>query len=244
MKITGLAIQGIGPYENKAVFKIKPGISVIYGLNRTSGKQSKNSNWVGKSLLFSTISEVLYEQPIVGSKQDRVTKGLQQIILQDNNDKYLISKKNNKYIIKKNGKDLDFVTNKKGPKDFLESIWPLTLEEYETFIHIDSRVAHPLVMGSTAVRKDFFTKFFGLDKVDAERKIYLAELNKLDSVKESYNTLLSTYNLIKKDAILDEALEELKSKVEELKEKQSSMKATMLEMQERQRLVDLANTLT
>lgn len=243
MKITGLALQGVGPYEDKAIFKIQPGISVIYGLNRTSGKKSKNSNWVGKSLLFSTISEVLYEQPIVGSKQDRITKGLQQIILQDDKDKYLISKKNNKYIIKKNGEDLDFVTNKKGPKEFLESIWSLTLEEYETFVHIDSRVPHPLVMGSTAVRKDFFTKFFGLDKVDAERKIYLAELSKLDSVKESYNTLLSTYKLIKKDAILGNELEDLESKVNKLKEKQASMKKSMLEMQERQRLVDLASSL-
>lgn len=244
MKITGLALQGVGPYEEKAVFKIKPGISVIYGLNRTSGKQSKNSNWVGKSLLFSTISEVLYEQPIVGSKQDRITKGLQQISLQDDaGNKYLISKKNNKYIVKVNGQDQEFVTNKKGPKEFIDSIWPLTLEEYETFVHIDSRVPHPLVMGSTAVRKDFFTKFFGLDKVDAERKIYLSELNKLASVKESYNTLLSTYNLIKKDAIIGEALEELEQEVKDLKIKQSSMKAKMLEMQEKQRLVDFSKTI-
>lgn len=244
MKITGLALQGVGPYEEKAVFKIKPGISVIYGLNRTSGKQSKNSNWVGKSLLFSTISEVLYEQPVVGSKQDRITKGLQQISLQDDaGNKYLISKKNNKYIVKVNGQDQEFVTNKKGPKEFIDSIWPLTLEEYETFVHIDSRVPHPLVMGSTAVRKDFFTKFFGLDKVDAERKIYLSELNKLASVKESYNTLLSTYNLIKKDAIIGEALEELEQEVKALKVKQSSMKAKMLEMQEKQRLVDFSKTI-
>ena len=244
MKITGLALQGVGPYEEKAIFKIKPGISVIYGLNRTSGKQSKNSNWVGKSLLFSTISEVLYEQPIVGSKQDRITKGLQQISLQDDaGNKYLISKKNNKYIVKVNGQDQEFVTNKKGPKEFIESIWPLTLEEYETFVHIDSRVPHPLVMGSTAVRKDFFTKFFGLDKVDAERKIYLSELNKLASVKESYNTLLSTHNLIKKDAIIGEALKELEQEVQDLKEKQSSMKVKMLEMQERQRLVDFSKTI-
>lgn len=244
MKITGLALQGVGPYEEKAIFKIKPGISVIYGLNRTSGKQSKNSNWVGKSLLFSTISEVLYEQPIVGSKQDRITKGLQQISLQDDaGNKYLISKKNNKYVVKVNGQDQEFVTNKKGPKEFIESIWPLTLEEYETFVHIDSRVPHPLVMGSTAVRKDFFTKFFGLDKVDAERKIYLSELNKLASVKESYNTLMSTYNLIKKDAIIGEALDELKQEVQELKDQQTSMKVKMLEMQEKQRLVDFSKTI-
>ena len=243
MKITGLAVQGIGPYDDKTIFRIKPGISVIYGLNRTSGKQSKNSNWVGKSLLFSTISEVLYEQPIVGSKQDRITKGLQQIIFEDNHgNKYLISKKNNKYLIKKNSKDLEFITNKKGPRELIEQIWPLTIEEYETFVHIDTRVPHPLVMGSTAIRKEFFTKFFGLDKVDAERKLYLSELNKLASVRESYNTLNSTYNLIKKDSLSKEQIADLENQLEDLHNKQESMKANMLKMQEKQQLVEFANS--
>lgn len=243
MKITGLAVQGIGPYEEKAIFRIKPGISVIYGLNHTSGKQSKNSNWVGKSLLFSTISEVLYEQPIVGSKQDRITKGLQQITFEDNqNNKYLISKKNNKYLIKKNGKDVKFITNKKGPRELIEQIWPLTIEEYETFVHIDTRVPHPLVMGSTSIRKEFFTKFFGLDKVDAERKLYLAELNKLASVKEAYNTLYSTYNLIKKDALSKDAIAALEKLVKDLHDRQNAMKAEMLAMQEKQQLIEFANS--
>lgn len=241
MKIVGLALQGIGPYEDKAIFKFKPGISVIYGLNRSSGKQSKNSNWVGKSLLFSTISEVLYEQPIVGSKQDRIAKGLQQVILQDDKNKYLISKKNNKYIIKVNGINKNFVTNKKGPREFIEQIWPLTLEEYETFVHIDTRIPHPLVMGSTAIRKEFFTKFFGLDKVDAERKLYLAELNKLASVKESYNTLYSTYNLIKKDSLSKEQITALEKEVENLHNQQDQLKVDMLKMQEKQQLIEFAN---
>ena len=240
MKILGLAVQGIGPYEDKAIFKIKPGISVIYGLNRTSGKQSRNSNWVGKSLLFSTISEVLYEQPIVGSKQDRITKGLQQVILSDDKHKYLLSKKNNKYSIKIDGKDQAFLTNKKGPREFIEQLWPLTIEEYETFVHIDTRVPHPLVMGSTAMRKEFFTKFFGLDKVDAERKLYLSELNKLASVRESYNTLLSTYNLIKKDSLSKEQIKALKAEVDSLHDKQEHMKANMLKMQEKQQILEFA----
>ena len=87
----------------------------------------------------------------------------------------------------------------------------MTIEEYETFVHIDTRVPHPLVMGSTSIRKEFFTKFFGLDKVDAERKLYLAELNKLASVKEAYNTLYSTYNLIKKDALSKDAIAALEN---------------------------------
>ena len=41
MKITGLAVQGIGPYEEKAIFRIKPGISVIYGLNQLQANNLK-----------------------------------------------------------------------------------------------------------------------------------------------------------------------------------------------------------
>lgn len=242
MKILDLSIQGIGPYQDKATFKFKPGISVIYGLNHTSGKNSKNSNWVGKSLLFSTLSEVLYEQPIIGSKQDRITKGYQELTLSVNNKTYAISKKNNKYSIAIDGVKQDFVTNKKGPKELIESIWPLSIEEYETLVHIDSRVPHPLVMGSTAVRKDFFTKFFGLDKVDAERKLYLAELNKLSTVKESYSTLLSTYNLIKKDALSENSIIDLRKTLEKMKTTLESMKSTMLEMKKKRQVLDFAET--
>lgn len=244
MRVVGLALQGVGPYEQKASFKFKPGINVIYGLNRTSGKNSQNSNWVGKSLLFSALSEVLYEEPVVGSKQDRLTTGLQQVLLEDDaNNKYLISKKNNKYIIKENGKDKQFVTGKKGPKQFIESIWPISMEEYETFVHIDSRVPHPLVMGSTAMRKEFFTKFFGLDKVDAERKLYLAELNKLAAVRESYNSLKSAYNLLKQDTLDREGLIALNEEKKLAAENVASLEQRMLEMKMRQQLVEFATVI-
>ena len=241
MRVVGLALQGVGPYEQKATFRFKPGINVIYGLNRTSGKNSQNSNWVGKSLLFSALSEVLYEEPVVGSKQDRLTTGLQQILLEDDSgNNYLISKKNNKYIIKENGKDKQFVTGKKGPKQFIESIWPVSMEEYETFIHIDSRVPHPLVMGSTAMRKEFFTKFFGLDKVDAERKLYLAELNKLAAVRESYNSLKSAYNLLKQDTLDKDGLVKLNKEKKLAASTVESLEQRMLEMKARQQLVEFA----
>lgn len=239
MKILGLAIQDVGPYEEKATFKVKPGLSVIYGLNRTTGQQSKNSNWVGKSLLFSTLSDVLYEEPIIGTKQDTVKKGLQQILMEDDEGhKLLISKKNNKYIIKKDGESVDFVTNKKGPRQYIESVWPISLEEYETFVHLDTRVPHPLVMGSTAIRKDFFTKFFGLDKVDAERKLYLAELHKLDSVKAAYEQTASTYALLKKDALSEEEIEELEQSLVALSEKKERLQAKLDKEREKQQIIE------
>lgn len=240
MKVLGIGLKEVGPYEEATTFKIKPGLSVIYGLNQTAGKSSKNSNYVGKSLLFSTLAEVLYEEPLVGSKQDRIQTGTQQVILEANNKVYQITKKNNKYSIKENGQLIDYATKTKAT-DFIKTIWPLSFEEYETFVHIDSRIAHPLVMGSTAVRKDFFTKFFGLDKVDAERKLYLAELSKLKETKKAYDTLKSTMFMLSQNTLSEEELDQLKDKIDKLSVKLDSAKSKLKILTAKSQLLDLAD---
>lgn len=239
MRVLGIGLKEVGPYEEATTFKIKPGLSVIYGLNQTAGKSSKNSNYVGKSLLFSTLAEVLYEEPLVGSKQDRIQTGTQQVILEANNKVYQITKKNNKYSIKENGQLIDYATKTKAT-DFIKTIWPLSFEEYETFVHIDSRIAHPLVMGSTAIRKDFFTKFFGLDKVDAERKLYLAELAKLKETKKAYDTLKSTLFMLSQNTLSEEELEALKAKIDKLSGKLDSAKSKLKVLTAKSQLIDLA----
>ena len=240
MRVLGIGLKEVGPYEEATTFKIKPGLSVIYGLNQTAGKSSKNSNYVGKSLLFSTLAEVLYEEPLVGSKQDRIQTGTQQVILEANNKVYQITKKNNKYSIKENGQLIDYATKTKAT-DFIKTIWPLSFEEYETFVHIDSRIAHPLVMGSTAIRKEFFTKFFGLDKVDAERKLYLAELSKLKETKKAYDTLKSTLFMLSQNTLSEEDLDELKTKIDKLSVKLDSAKSKLKALTAKSQLLDLAD---
>lgn len=240
MRVLGIGLKEVGPYEEATTFKIKPGLSVIYGLNQTAGKSSKNSNYVGKSLLFSTLAEVLYEEPLVGSKQDRIQTGTQQVILEANDKVYQITKKNNKYSIKENGQLVDYATKTKAT-DFIKTIWPLSFEEYETFVHIDSRIAHPLVMGSTAIRKDFFTKFFGLDKVDAERKLYLAELSKLKETKKAYDTLKSTLFMLSQNTLSEEELNELKTKIDKLSVKLDSAKSKLKILTVKSQLLDLAD---
>ena len=75
MKVKALCVKNYGPFVTKQSFTFKPGVSVIYGLNQTSGRYSKNSNWVGKSLFFNSLSELLYDEPIVGLKQDKMKSG-------------------------------------------------------------------------------------------------------------------------------------------------------------------------
>ena len=82
MKVKALCVKNYGPFITKQTFKFRPGISVIYGLNQTSGRYSKNSNWVGKSLFFNSLSELLYDEPIVGLKQDKMKSGSRALILE------------------------------------------------------------------------------------------------------------------------------------------------------------------
>ena len=237
MKLKAISLKGVGPYSDRATFKVKPGLSVIYGLNHTSGKQSKNSNWVGKSLFFSTVSELLYEEPIVGSKQDRIQEGSQGIVLEAEGANYKITRTDGKYKIVKDGEAVDFRTKTKA-QEFIRTLWPLTKEEYETFVHIDSRVPHPLVMGSTAVRKEFFTKFFGLDRVDAERKLYNAALTDLSKTQRARDTLRSTYEMITADIPTEARLAEMEAELADLSACIESSKAELLKAQERNQLLD------
>lgn len=237
MKLKAISLKGVGPYSERATFKVKPGLSVIYGLNHTSGKQSKNSNWVGKSLFFSTVSELLYEEPIVGSKQDRIQEGSQGIVLEAEGVNYKITRTDGKYKIVKDGEPVEFPTKTKA-QEFIRTLWPLTKEEYETFVHIDSRVPHPLVMGSTAVRKEFFTKFFGLDRVDAERKLYNAALTELSKTQRARDTLRSTYEMITADIPTEARLAEMEAELSDLSAQIDSSKAELLKAQERNQLLD------
>src|SRR5271165_5788878 len=135
-------------------FAVKPGLSVIYGLNRAGGPHSKNSNGVGKSALFSSLSEMLYEDPIVGEKQDRLKAGTRAFSFTS-----AITKKKTTVVRSMKGRSEKVNISVDGtPKEFrtptiaknyLKKAWPITQEEYNTYVHLDSRMPHPLVMGNT-----------------------------------------------------------------------------------------------
>lgn len=242
MNLEKIAVKGIGPFSESVSFKIPKGLSVIYGLNRSAGKNSKNSNWCGKSLFFSTIPEVLYDEPIVGTKQDKIKKGLQGLVISHNNKTLKIIQKNNKLSLSVNGEKQDLFTKTKA-KEIIQSFWPLSQEEYETFVHLDSRIPHPLVMGSTADRKNFFSSFFGLDKLDAERKLYQEALRELSRVKAAYQEVKATYVLLKKDFISKEEIQKMLSEKTSLEKEYEALRKEFIKAQEKQRLLDIIKTI-
>lgn len=240
MKITKLAVKGYGPFKGMTEFPFRKGLSVVYGLNLSSGK-SHNSNWVGKSLFFSSMSELLYDEPIVGLKSDKMQQGQIGLILKGK-DKTIQIYKNKKFKILENGTPIEHLTKTKA-YEYIRSIFPLQKSEYETFVHLDSRISHPLVMGTSTERKHFFDQFFSLDKVDEERRIYQARLRDLAECKASYTELSSFYDKQKDNVFSKEKRDGLQKKLSKYKKEYSVLQDQYNDIQIYKRLETIYNTL-
>lgn len=224
MWLKALAVKNYGPFVNQTVFSFKPGVSVVYGLNKTSGANSKNSNWVGKSLFFSSLSEILYDEPVVGTKQDKMKSGSRAVILTDGTNTVQIVRKSGKRDstqIIENNKLIEHLTKTKA-QDYIRSKWLLNKAEFETFVHIDSRIPHPLVMGSSTERKHFFDSFFKLDRIDQERKLYIQALRKLEASKQAFNELKVFYKQQKVGVVEPSKIKQLVKEINRLRSEQKA----------------------
>lgn len=181
-------------------FDFQPGISVIYGLNRANARTSGNGNGAGKSAFFSQPGEILYESPIVGEKQDTVKTGSRILHMKIGDKQVRVDRTGSKLEIKVEGKLKKF-RKKSDSKAWLAKHIPINQEEYNTYVHLDARIPHPLVMGTSTERKRFFTSFFGLDKLDIERKLFQAELSKLGKVRAAYAEVRNEYEASKDKAL-------------------------------------------
>lgn len=197
-----------------AAFKVTPGITAIYGLNRTNARTSGNGNGAGKSAFFSQIGEILYESPIVGEKQDVVKGGARVLRTTMRGKSVVINKIGNKLDIKVEGKSR--FRTKPMAKSWLAKNIPLNQEEYNTYVHLDARIPHPLVMGSSTERRRFFTSFFAIDQIDNERKLFAAELAKLGKVRAAYNEVVAEYRAAKEKAMPEAKLDALKVNIDTL----------------------------
>lgn len=210
-------------------FKFEPGVTVIYGLNRTNAKTSSNGNGAGKSAFFSQLGEILYETPIVGEKQDAVKNGGRTLVSYMRGRKVSVNRVGAKLDVKIDGQS-KFRT-KPMAKAWLAKNIPVTQQEFDTYVHIDARVPHPLVMGSSTERKKFFTSFFGLDKLDYERKLITAELTKLSRVRAAYAEVLKEYREARLKEIEPAKLDVLKLEVKSMQEQLTDLNAKNIKLQ-------------
>ena len=155
------------------------GLTVVHGLNLNGGR--RNTNAAGKSLLMSTMQDLLYRDVLVGSRRDRVTEG--QVSLEfgkSRDDVYKLVHSKKKLQVHKDGASLEIREQVEVDK-LVKGILPATIEAYSTLVHLDNRVPHPLIRGETDARKKFFTKFFELDTTDPLRKLVSLDLAEIKS---------------------------------------------------------------
>lgn len=219
LHLNSIKLQNTGVYDD-VDFKIEPGVSVIYGLNKTNSKKGSNANGAGKSFLWSMFKETLYEEPIIGTKQDTIKAGTRILDLNIGDRKVKVERRNNQLFVESRLDGKVFRSKGKSPaKAWLAKNNPINEEEFDTYVHLDSRVPHPLVMGTTAQRRAFFNSFFALDRLDIERKLFIAEYDKIKRSKAQYAEVLNEYTTLKKEANISE----LGGKLEEYRELQAEL---------------------
>ena len=175
-----MKVKGRVLFQDLATFNFGDiGLTVVHGLNLNGG--TKNTNAAGKSLLMSTLQDLVYRDVLVGSKRDRVTEGSVSLEFgktREDTQKLVLSKK--KLQVHKDGKSLE-IHKQEDIDSLVKGILPATIEAYSTLVHLDNRVPHPLIRGETDARKKFFTKFFELDTTDPLRKLVSLDLAEIKS---------------------------------------------------------------
>ena len=245
MKIKALGVKNYGSFNRQTVFEFKDGLNVIYGLNRTSGRNSKNSNWVGKSLFFNSLSELLFDQPIVGLKGDKVKSGSRTVLLEKDGKLIQIIRQSGKresLSIKVDGKEIEHLTKTKA-QDWITQQIGITKSEFESLMHLDSRIPHPLVMGTSTERKHFFDQFFHLEQIDYERRLYLKKLRQLKEQKTAYAELRTSYLALKKQVVGRREIDSIKDELAQLIEERNRLAEQSNEYQQYKSLAVVYQTL-
>ena len=243
--VHSIRLKDVGVFKDVEL-KVEPGITVLYGLNRSGGRASKNSNGVGKSLITSSLADLLYEEPIVGEKSDRMRVGSRYTSFTVYRGRKVdlsrvMNGRSEKIGISVDDKELKLRTSTYN-RQTLKKLWPISQEEYQTYVHIDGRIPHPLVMGKSVERKAFFTAFFGLDKMDAERKLYTAELSKLSKIKSAFQELRTAYTKAKLDLLDTEAETQVTELVTKYRQQLKNVQQRFNKAQDILRLLNFATS--
>jgi len=225
-----LGLSGIADFKPTKL-QIARGVTYLYGKNMLMGGIG---NAAGKSVFASATADIFYDTPIIGEKEDKTKSGVRMI-------QFMKGKRRVKIQTTYNGRSERVKiavdgTEKKGAtpsktKSLIPRYWSITEDEYRTYGFMDSKMPHPLVMGDSTERKKFFTSFFQLDRLDAEKKVLAARAAELRKIKAQFTELETTFNAVKSDMLKKGERLELESKLEQLEVRLKKLRAQSDESQ-------------
>lgn len=171
-------------YLEKAKLDLgRTGLTVVKGWNKNSRSKGKVRNGTGKSLMLSTLPNVLNStSPAItvgkrstGVKDSMFDKPTSRVEFQLRSGKHLykITKsrkgKGLRYRVLKDGKDQKIPTTTKA-EAYVKRIFPLSEKEFYTYVYLNGNRPFPLQMGSSSDRMQFFSDLFHLEQYDKVRE--------------------------------------------------------------------------
>lgn len=247
IRFVALHLRNVLFFKNVSVRLDQQPLTFILGRNWNAGG---STNAAGKSLLFSQIPELLFGEPIVGVKKDRLQNGIVALDLIKDDVPYRIvrtlTKGKEKLKVLRDNKDLEFREIAEARKFVVENLLGCSSEEFETRVYLDVQVPHPLIRGDTAARKRFFTEFFRLNTHEGMLSLIKHEMRQAADAKaqimaftesaEATSRQLAEYEQVTEEEIqeheqkligLSDTIEKLRS-IAALKERSDSLSSPVV----------------
>lgn len=227
-----IGIAGIGPFKKGVILPIEAGVSFLYGKNLLNGG---NANAVGKSLLGNAIGDIFYEPEV---RHDKPKAGKRIVVFRKGKSEVKVvhqAGKGERVTLFVNGEDKSARTPSQTKKEAIAK-WGLSAEEYQTYGFVDASIPHPLVKGGTPARKAFFTSFFGLDQMDAEKRIFVKELAEVKKVKAAYAELESAFASARVDMLSKEQRLKIESQLAKCEQQLVKLKRNQEQYMKGQRI--------
>ncbi len=172
IEFKSLEFKGAATFSPKKWTKINlydQGVITVFGKNLDSG----GSNEAGKSALFYPIPNILYSTTPGGLSKKRKSittssyKGRLVFSIDDNQYKIeqAIGKKSY-YKILENDRDITPKGGINNCENLIKEIFPLSEEEYYSFVHVAPHKFHTLAKGKLAERLAFIHSVFSLNEYD------------------------------------------------------------------------------
>jgi DNA repair exonuclease SbcCD ATPase subunit len=188
IEITGSRFSGIVSYKKGEFdFTNNCGLTTVSGHNRDSQISKDQNNGAGKSLLFSMLPNVRFEQtPLADTrKKNRIHSKGSFIEFDVNNlgHKWRIRQQAGGYQIWRDGEDLQ-VRGQANQRAQIEQIIPLTSDEWYSYVHLQSQKKMEFLYGTPRARMTYISEVWRLDQFDVLRRHFE---KKIDEVKVAQN---------------------------------------------------------
>jgi len=189
IRLKSIRLKKVGVYEELNLQDLdNEGFVTISGLNKDSQNLKDNRNGVGKSLMFGSIPNLLYEaDPLAMTKKAKTNMlGNKESEIEltwgapDGKD-ITVLQTAKKYQVTHDGEDQK-VDRQDVARGWIEKHFPLNREEFYSYAYITTQVPHPFQRATPSERLQYLTNVFNLDVYDRIR----AKLKeKLDAARDA-----------------------------------------------------------